>query len=86
MPLLATVVVKGRWSALLRRLDVGLSLATCAAMAWTVLDGPVFMTAESDRTVKFIMVLIAVFVLIDLGVKLVRSVRPAPDQRIQGWR
>ena len=73
----------GRWSAILRRIELGLSLVTCAALAWTVLDGPVFMAASSDRTVKFFLVLIVVFTLLDIGVKLYRSVRPTPNYQIQ---
>lgn len=83
IPMWITVIVMGRWPALLRRIETGLVLVTCAAMAWTVLDGPVFMAPSSDRTAKFIMVLIVVFVLIDLGLKLYRSVRPTPNQQSQ---
>jgi hypothetical protein len=81
IPLLITVIVNGRWSATLRRIEMGLSLATCAVMAWTVLDGPVFMAPSSDRTVKFFLVLIVAFTLINLGIKRYRRVRPTPDQR-----
>jgi hypothetical protein len=52
-------------------------------MAWTVLDGPVFLVPTSDRTVKFFLVLITAFTLIHLGIKLHRSVRPTPNQEIQ---
>jgi len=79
IPLLIVVIVKGRWSALLRRMEIWLGLVTCAAMAWTILDGPVFMASASDRAVKGFMVLITAFTLIYYGVKLHRSVRPAPN-------
>jgi hypothetical protein len=79
IPLLIAVLVNGRWSAILRRIETGLSLATCAVLAWTVLDGPVFLASSSDRTAKFFLVLIVAFTLIHLGVKLHRSVRPTPS-------
>ncbi len=82
IPLLITVIVSGRWSAMMRRLELGLALVTCAVLAWTVLDGPIVMTPESDRTIKFFMVLIVAFTLISFGIKLYRSVRPTPNYQI----
>jgi len=82
IPMFIAVIVKGRRSALMQRLEVGLSLVFCAVMVWTVLDGPVFMTPTSDRTTKFFLVLITAFTLIYLGVELRRRVRPAPNQQI----
>lgn len=79
IPLFITVIVRGRWSALLRRLEMGLGLATSTVMVWTVLDGPIFATPGGDRTAKFFMVLIVVFSLMAVGVELYRSVRPAPN-------
>jgi len=81
IPLLIAVIVSGRWSAVIRRIDVGLGLVTCAVLAWTVLDGPVFMAPASDRMIKLAMTLIVVFRLIDLGIKLHRDVRPTPNQQ-----
>ncbi len=79
IPLYITVIVRGRWSALLRRLQMGLGLADSAVMVWTVVDGPIFIAPSSDRVAKFFMVLIVVFVLIAIGIELYRSVRPAPS-------
>jgi hypothetical protein len=76
IPLLIAVIVSGRWSPRMRRVETGLSLADCAAMVWTVLDGPVFISPVSDRTAKFFLVLIVAFTLIHLGLGLRRSVRP----------
>jgi hypothetical protein len=86
VPLLITVVVNGRWPAILRRIEAALSLVTCAALAWTVLDGPVLLAPDSDRTAKFLLVLIVAFTLVNLGIKLHRSVRPSPNQQFQAWR
>jgi len=83
VPILGTVIVNGRWSALLRRIETGLALATSAALLWTALDGPVFLAPASDRTTKFLLVLIAAFTLISLVIGQVRRVRPTPDQRLR---
>ncbi len=79
IPLWITVIVKGRWSAAMRRLEVGLSLVDCAVLVWTVVDGPVFLTPASDQMFKLILVLIVAFTLVSLGIKLHRSVRPTPS-------
>lgn len=83
IPMFITVIVKGRRPAMMRRIEMGLSLVLCAVLAWTVLDGPVFMAPSSDRTVKLFLVLIGVFTLIGIGIKLHRSVRPTPNLQIQ---
>ena len=79
IPLLIAVIVKGHWSASMRRVETGLGLVTCAVMAWTILDGPVFMAPRSDQAVKGFLVLIVAFTLIYYGIKLQRSVKPAPN-------
>jgi hypothetical protein len=83
IPMFIAVIVQGRWSAIMRRIELGLSLATCAVMAWTALDGPVFLASGSDRTFKFFLPIIIAFTLINIGVKALRSVRPTPDGQIQ---
>lgn len=86
IPLLLAVIVKGRWSASLRRMETVLALATCAVLAWTVLDGPVFIAVASNQMMKLSMVLIIAFMLINFGVKAYRDVRPVPNQRMQSER
>ncbi|NTX58090.1 hypothetical protein [Myxococcus sp. CA039A] len=81
VPMWLAVIVSGRWSTGMRRLETGLSLLTCAVMAWTVLDGPVFRTEVSDRTVRFCLVLIIASVLLHYGIRMFRTVRPAPSLR-----
>jgi hypothetical protein len=83
IPLLIAVIVNGRWSATLRRVETGLSLVDCAVLAWTVLGGPIFIAPASDQTAKLIIVLIVAFTLIHIGAKRYRSVRPMPSWRIQ---
>lgn len=80
IPLLATVIAKGRWSPILRRLELLLGMATCAVLAWTVLDGPVFMTQASDKTFKGCVLLIIACTLISTVVRAYRRVQPAPGQ------
>ena len=60
-----------------------MALLTCAAMVWTIAGGPILMTPSGDQTAKSLMVLIVAGVLISMGVKLYRSVRPTPDGRVQ---
>jgi hypothetical protein len=79
VPLYAMAIVQGQWSDLLRRIETGLGWALCAAMAWTVVDGPVFMASASDGMVKFFLVLAIAFTLIDFAIKRYRQVRPAPN-------
>lgn len=83
LPLFAAVIVRGRWTPLLRRLDIALSLLTCALMLWVALDGPVFVGEASDRTVKALLVLTSLFTLGYLGMRRYRSVRPTPGIRPQ---
>lgn len=79
-PLFITVLVNGRWSAAMRRIQFGLSLALCAAMVWTVLGGPVFLAPQSDRAAKASLILVTALTIAGLGVQIFRSVRPAPNR------
>ena len=79
IPLFAVVIVKGHRPALLRRIETGLALLLCVAMAWTVVDGPVFMATTSDGLVKFVLMLAIASTLIHLAAKRYRRVRPAPN-------
>jgi hypothetical protein len=83
IPLNIAVIVSGRRSALLQRIEMALGLLTCAAMMWTVAGGPILMTSNSDRTAKLLMVLIVAVVLPSMGIRLYRSVKPTPDRQIQ---
>ena len=78
IPIFATVVVQGRWSAGVRRLATGLGLATCAAMIWTIVDGPVLMSPSGDGTAKGLMGLIVAFTLLGYAIQAYRRVRPTP--------
>ena len=86
VPIFVAVLVQGRWPAGLRRLQQGLSLLTCVAMGWIVLDGPVFVGAASDRALKISLALIIVLTLAEFAIRRLRSVRPAPHQSLQAER
>lgn len=82
IPLNIAVIISGRRSAMAQRIETGLGLLTCAALVWTVMDGPVMMAPVSDRMIKLSMALIVVFMLIYHGIRLHRSVRPAPSRQV----
>ncbi|MBB5208019.1 hypothetical protein [Chiayiivirga flava] len=76
--LMAVAIVQGRRPPLLRRAETALALLFCAAMAWTIASGPIFLGAESDRTAKSLLIPILVCTLIGIGLQWYRRVRPAP--------
>ncbi|MFO1493553.1 MAG: hypothetical protein U1F26_02705 [Lysobacterales bacterium] len=78
LPLLACALVLGRRPRWLRRLDLLLSLATCAAMLWASLAGPIFLSAAADQVARLALLLIAVAVLAWEGLRLRTGLRPAP--------
>lgn len=80
IPLLAAAIVIGRWTAMMRRVQTIGSLATCAAMAWAVAGGPIFIRSAADSMTKGLMLLVIVLTLLDLGIKLYRQVKPTPDR------
>lgn len=80
VPLLAAAMIQGRWTPRLRRLEAGLSVATCAVLVWSVLAGPVMRTAASDLMMRLGMALTVLFVAIHAAVTFFRSVRPAPSR------
>ena len=86
IPLNLAVVMSGRRSAIVQRIEFWLSLLMCAAMVWTIADGPILMTPSGDQTAKALMAIIVAFVLIGMGVKRYRSVRPSPDRQVQVLR
>lgn len=78
LPLLATAMVRGQWSPMLRRADGVLWFTTCAVLAWIVADGPVFLSAAADGMIKLAMAITVLYVLVDAIVKRQRQVHPAP--------
>lgn len=78
IPMFAFAILHGSWPEMLRKVRMALAVLMCAVMVWVALDGPVFMAAAGDRMFKFFLLLIVVVVLVDLGIKLRQTVRPAP--------
>ncbi len=83
IPLFLAVILSGRWSAMLRRVETLQTLALCGVMAWTVADGPVFNAPTSDRMVKSLLVLIVIVTLGTLAIQQYRRVRPTPDRAVR---
>jgi hypothetical protein len=83
IPLMIAAIIRNQRSPTLRRMETILSLVTCAAMLWTVLDGPVFMAASGDSSVKFAMVVIIAITSISFGIQSFRRVRPKPNRHVQ---
>ena len=81
--MLIVALASGRWTALLRRIELAANLAWCAVLAWIILDGPVVVAPGGDRVVKPILALLIVVSLFDVGLKLYRRVQPGPDLRGQ---
>lgn len=86
VPLYIAVMVNGRWSPRLRRIETVLVLVSCAAMLWAVVDGPIFLSAHSDGTAKILMALIAALSLIYCAIKTYRRVRPTPGGKTHALR
>jgi hypothetical protein len=86
VPMFLVVIVQGRWSARMRRVETALSLVLCAVMTWTVLDGPIFLGQASDEMAKLIMVLIVAVTLVNIAIKEYRSVRPNPKGEVHAGR
>lgn len=78
IPLMLAVIANGRWSPTLRRLQTVLGLAGCVVMAWTILDGPVFLSPASDGMTKLALGLIIFFTLLGHGIAMYRRVTPTP--------
>ena len=79
IPMLVPAIVAGRTSSIMRRVEFELGLVTCAVLTWTVLDGPIFVGPSGDQMAKELITLITVIMLISFGIKLHRTVRPAPS-------
>ncbi len=86
VPLFIGVIVKGRWTTALRRLQDGVGLLTGAVMAWAALDGPIMLATESDRTIKFCMAMIIAGILLGFGWRVYRSVSPKPGHSVEALR
>lgn len=78
LPLFVASVSSGRRPRVMQRVELELSAVTFAVLAWTTLSGPVLRSAVSDLVAKQMLGAVALMVLIDLGVRYRRRLRPAP--------
>ena len=69
------LILKGRWTPWLRYLDFGFSFLTCVILVWMIGDGPIFLVNTTDDFVKFAIVLIVFFTVLDKGLSMEREVR-----------
>jgi hypothetical protein len=83
IPFFFAVMIKGRWTTLLKQLETGLSLLTCAVMIWTITDGAMMLSTASDSMAKAIMGLLVVLTLVTMGINFLRQVKPSPSQGTQ---
>jgi hypothetical protein len=78
---LGVLIVNGRWTTRLRRIDAALSLAVCGVITWVLLAGDVYTASATDEAGKGITALIVLVSVADLAVKLLRR-RPAVPRRV----
>jgi hypothetical protein len=63
LAMFAWVAIEGRWRRLTRRIELILTLAICAIMAWSILAGPVFQAPATDQVMKLCVAIIGGFTL-----------------------
>lgn len=71
--LYAVLVAQGRWHRLTRQLDIVLSAAVAAVLAWSIAAGHVFQGEAADGTARAAIALILLFVLWDIAAKVYRE-------------
>jgi hypothetical protein len=76
----AIVFFEGRWRPLTRNIDLAMSALWFAALTWLVLGPRIYLKPVTDEGAKGWISLVALFVLIDLSIKIYRRVqRPRAD-------
>lgn len=72
------ILIAGRWTRATRLAAVALDLAWVALLAWWVLAGPIFLTEAADTTTRGLLILLAVYPVVDAVLTLRRLTRPIP--------
>jgi len=80
IPLYFAVLMNGRWTLLLRRLDSALAVLGTAAMIWTIAAGPVLITEHGDRTARGSLMLLVVMSSLIIAYQAWNAVRLAPSR------
>jgi hypothetical protein len=86
VPMFLVVIVHGRWSPRMRRIETVGTLLLCAVMTWAVLDGPIFRTQASDEMTKLFLVIITGVSLASVAIREYRAVRPGPKGAMHAGR
>jgi hypothetical protein len=63
---LAWVYVQGRWTPLMRKLEIGFNAAFIALLGWWLAAGPMFQAKATDDGARGALALVIVFIVIDL--------------------
>jgi hypothetical protein len=69
--MLAVLAIRGRWTPLLRQVEIAISVLTIVLIAW-FRSGAVMADATADQTAKAFMAMIGLFLLIEVAVKIYR--------------
>ncbi len=72
---LIVLIIHGRWSPTLRRIDMLLAVAVSVVLVWNSAAGNIFATTATDQFVKVIIGLIVFFTLLDKGMALYRELQ-----------
>ena len=67
------LVARGRWQPITRWLDIIFSASGLAFLFWSLAAGRIFQSEIGDRIVRSAMLLIAVFVVVDIAMKIYRE-------------
>jgi hypothetical protein len=79
--LLTVLATRGRWNALLRRIDLGIEIAIGSTLVWFVAAGNVFQDAALNHAAVSAIGVFALLVFIDAGVKIYRGTSGIPPHR-----
>ena len=67
------LIVQGRWTPLLRRLDIAMGFVTCLLLVWVSAAGNIFAAEGTDQFVKFVIGIIVLVTLLEKGFLLNRE-------------
>lgn len=76
------VLVQGRWSLLMRRLDTALSLLFLAVMIWWLAAGDIFLAKPTDDVTKAALGFVTVVVVVELALRLYRRRLRFPVRKV----